>query len=256
MAPLSGGCALSLPTQQAWRRKEKSLTDPIWSLKVNHNEKNITKPNEVILYYLHDGPKRGFVRKKLRRTCRHQAATCVIASPTTPPPMPLPWCDSQATPCGSCLQAPTICHSTCSAPAFLLIGAYHPSVHSHPSVCGDIYTPLHWVFVLLPVRFFLALWDSLWGHIYPSIVILHEITLAAQRNSASDLEFQLEQPRLLLTPFVPREPFFLACSELIKQCRTHHFFSKESQDSAKYRLSVSIWISSISRLSRNLSRQS
>ena len=154
MAPLSGGCALSLPTQQAWRRKEKSLTDPIWSLKVNHNEKNIAKPNEVILYYLHNGPKRGFVRKKLRRTCRHQAATCVIASPTTPPPMPLPWCDSQATPCGSCLQVPAICHSTCSAPAFLLIGAYHPSVHSHPSVRGGIYTPLHWVFVLLPVRFF------------------------------------------------------------------------------------------------------
>ena len=30
-----------------------------------HQNKNIIKPNELILYYLHDGPKRGFVREKL-----------------------------------------------------------------------------------------------------------------------------------------------------------------------------------------------
>ena len=40
-------------------------TDPIWSLKVYQVVKNITKPNEPVVYYLSDGPKRGFVREEL-----------------------------------------------------------------------------------------------------------------------------------------------------------------------------------------------
>ena len=43
----------------------KRATDPIWSLKVNQVVKNMTKPNEPVVYYLSDGPKRGFVREEL-----------------------------------------------------------------------------------------------------------------------------------------------------------------------------------------------
>ena len=40
-------------------------TDPIWSLKVYNIEKVVTKPEEPVMYYLFDGPKRGFVREEL-----------------------------------------------------------------------------------------------------------------------------------------------------------------------------------------------
>ena len=43
----------------------KRATDPIWSLKVYNIERSFTKPNQPVLYYLHDGPKRGFVREEL-----------------------------------------------------------------------------------------------------------------------------------------------------------------------------------------------
>ena len=43
----------------------KRATDPIWSLKVYRVVKNMTKPNEPVVYYLSDGPKRGFVREEL-----------------------------------------------------------------------------------------------------------------------------------------------------------------------------------------------
>ena len=43
----------------------KRATDPIWSLKVHSIERSVTKPNEPVLYYLRDGPKRGFVREEL-----------------------------------------------------------------------------------------------------------------------------------------------------------------------------------------------
>ena len=43
----------------------KRATDPIWSLKVYQVVKNTTKPNEPVVYYLSDGPKRGFVREEL-----------------------------------------------------------------------------------------------------------------------------------------------------------------------------------------------
>ena len=41
----------------------KRATDPIWSLKVHTLEKAVFKPGEPVLYYLYDGPKRGFVRE-------------------------------------------------------------------------------------------------------------------------------------------------------------------------------------------------
>ena len=43
----------------------KRATDPIWSLKVYQVDENKTKPNEPVVYYLSDGPKRGFVREEL-----------------------------------------------------------------------------------------------------------------------------------------------------------------------------------------------
>ena len=43
----------------------KRATDPIWSLKVYNIERSFTKPDQPVLYYLHDGPQRGFVREEL-----------------------------------------------------------------------------------------------------------------------------------------------------------------------------------------------
>ena len=43
----------------------KRATDPIWSLKVYQVVENKTKPNEPVVYYLADGPKRGFVHEEL-----------------------------------------------------------------------------------------------------------------------------------------------------------------------------------------------
>ena len=43
----------------------KRATDPIWSLKVHSIKRSVTKPNEPVLYYLRDGPKRGFVHEEL-----------------------------------------------------------------------------------------------------------------------------------------------------------------------------------------------
>ena len=43
----------------------KRATDLIWSLKVYQVVENRTKPNEPVVYYLSDGPKRRFVREEL-----------------------------------------------------------------------------------------------------------------------------------------------------------------------------------------------
>ena len=43
----------------------KGTTDPIWFMKVHQIERNVTKPNEPVVSYLSDGPKRGFVREEL-----------------------------------------------------------------------------------------------------------------------------------------------------------------------------------------------
>jgi len=40
-------------------------TDLIWSLKVYSIERSFSKPDQPVLYYLRDGPKRGFVREEL-----------------------------------------------------------------------------------------------------------------------------------------------------------------------------------------------
>ena len=43
----------------------KRATDPIWSLDVFNLERSFSKPNQPVLYFLRDGPKRGFVREEL-----------------------------------------------------------------------------------------------------------------------------------------------------------------------------------------------
>ena len=43
----------------------RRATDPIWSLKVYNIQRVDTKPHEPVVYYLYDGPKRGFVREEL-----------------------------------------------------------------------------------------------------------------------------------------------------------------------------------------------
>ena len=43
----------------------RRATDPIWSLKVYNIERVVTKPDEPVVYYLYDRPKRGFVREQL-----------------------------------------------------------------------------------------------------------------------------------------------------------------------------------------------
>ena len=43
----------------------RRATDPIWSLKLYEIEQIITNPNEPVVYYLFNGPKRGFVREEL-----------------------------------------------------------------------------------------------------------------------------------------------------------------------------------------------
>jgi len=43
----------------------RRATDPVWSLKTYRLERSVTKPDEPVLYYLLDGPQRGFVREEL-----------------------------------------------------------------------------------------------------------------------------------------------------------------------------------------------
>ena len=43
----------------------RCATDPVWSLGVYWLGRSVTKPDEPVLYYLQDGPPRGFVREEL-----------------------------------------------------------------------------------------------------------------------------------------------------------------------------------------------
>ena len=46
--------------------EKRRATDPIWSIKVYNIYKSIISPNQPVLYYLTDGPRRGFVREELQ----------------------------------------------------------------------------------------------------------------------------------------------------------------------------------------------
>ena len=41
-------------------------TDPIWSIMIYYISRSVVSPNQPILYYLQDGPRRGFVREELQ----------------------------------------------------------------------------------------------------------------------------------------------------------------------------------------------
>jgi len=43
----------------------KRTTYPIWSLTVHQIERNVSKPDQPVVYYLSDGPRRGFLREEL-----------------------------------------------------------------------------------------------------------------------------------------------------------------------------------------------
>ena len=43
----------------------RRATDPLWSLTVHRLGRSVTKSDEPVLYYLQDGPQRGFVREEL-----------------------------------------------------------------------------------------------------------------------------------------------------------------------------------------------
>jgi len=43
----------------------RRATDPVWSLGVYRLGRSVTKPDEPVLYYLQEGPERGFVREEL-----------------------------------------------------------------------------------------------------------------------------------------------------------------------------------------------
>ena len=46
--------------------EKRRVTDPIWSIKVYDISKSMITPNQPVLYYLTDGPRRGFVREELQ----------------------------------------------------------------------------------------------------------------------------------------------------------------------------------------------
>ena len=46
--------------------KRHRATDPVWSFRVHKIERAVVKSGEPVLYYLMDGPKRGFVRSELQ----------------------------------------------------------------------------------------------------------------------------------------------------------------------------------------------
>ena len=45
---------------------QRRAKDPIWSLKVYNIKKSLVNKGELVLYYLNDGPKRGFVIEELQ----------------------------------------------------------------------------------------------------------------------------------------------------------------------------------------------
>ena len=46
--------------------EKRRATDPIWSIKVFDISRSVISPNQPVLYYLLDGPRRGFVREELQ----------------------------------------------------------------------------------------------------------------------------------------------------------------------------------------------
>ena len=56
---------LSFTSLACLKGEKKIATAPFWSVKVKTLSSSVAKPNETVVYYLRNGPKRGFVREEL-----------------------------------------------------------------------------------------------------------------------------------------------------------------------------------------------
>lgn len=99
----SAAVVLPLPAQRAWRRKEKShWSNLVFKTVSNRRNHYQTQRTDFVLFawwaqaWLCS-------RRTSHRAWWHRAAVLLIASPTALPPVSLPRCDIQATPCWSCL---------------------------------------------------------------------------------------------------------------------------------------------------------
>ena len=169
-------------------------------------------PNEPILYYLKNGPKRGFVCGDLLVV----PADTELPSPSWHlPQLLLPLLHLHVTlyrlRLDVVLQNPAFVIVRAQPQLFLLIGAHHSFVYSQPSVCGGIYVPLQRF--VAPVQFVLSFLHRFWGRFHLGFFVLSVITLAAQGNHASALKLELKHPGFTFNPFGPSKPFFFSIFE-------------------------------------------
>ena len=61
----SGVCVRYLYHPGELEDGRRLATDPVWTLEVYRLGRSVTKPGEPVVYYLEDGPQRGFVREEL-----------------------------------------------------------------------------------------------------------------------------------------------------------------------------------------------
>ena len=125
----------------------------------------------------------------------------------------------------------------CAQPELALLVRVHGAVvHSEALVGRHVLVALESFLVPLPAQLVLALVDTLGEHLgLPAGLVLYVVALAAKGNGAGAFLLELEQTGLAVAPLVPSQPGLLLLFEL---------------GHAKYMLSVSIWMSSKSRLLR------
>ena len=124
---------------------------------VRHRKNHHQPQNEPILYYLKNGPKRGFVCGDLLVV----PADTELPSPSWHlPQLLLPLLHLHVTlyrlRLDVVLQNPAFVVVRAQPQLFLLMGAHHSFVHSQPSVCGGIYVPLQRFVAPVLVQFVLS----------------------------------------------------------------------------------------------------
>lgn len=124
---------------------------------VRHRKKPLPTPSEPILYYLQNGPKRGFVCGDLLVV----PAVTELPSPSWHlPQLLLPLLHLHVTlyrlRLDVVLQNPAFVIVRAQPQLFLLMGAHHSFVHSQPSVCGGSYVPLQRFVAPVLVQFVLS----------------------------------------------------------------------------------------------------